>query len=318
MRPDPSSITVGSTIERRFMRDVARGEWLVFPFGLDEINRDVKLPIPTTIPGALAAIDAEFDAVLDDLTTSVASTIAGVPDASIIDTTALPTSLLRDYLENALETQRGGAILDRRILSRRTQWIGMALQMALFQRKHRYMNQGTADPNAQLTPFLPLPGSPVPGPVPELAAPDSPPIGPDANSAERCDFVAYYSTVYLGFNSGPDSAPPGQPLRQDAWCTWVSAAQHEIATRGTADTVPRMLTLFRNPAGHFDDPLPALGAAGDRRIIGQRGNMLRFAAALDLYARLDDTNAANPPPDVADPAQRDTAGNSDWKLIGEP
>jgi hypothetical protein len=214
----------------------------------------------------------------------------------------LPTSQLRDYLENAFETRWNGAGLEFRILSRRIQWIAMAIQMALYQWKHRCMFAGVADAHAQATAFMG---------IPELQNPTTPPIGSDANSAERCAFVSYFATIYLGFNGGPN-----------AWNQWMSSAQAEIMRRESAGTpageIPtRMITLFRNPAGLPDALRPALAGGVDSRKLGQRGNMLRFANALDLYARLDDSAAGSAPPDLADPAQRDSAGNTNWKLAGE-
>src|SRR5262249_10360227 len=133
---------------RNLRRVLARAVWLVFPFGLDILNYANPPGIPPTRPTAafVAAVNAEFDAVLTRLTTPL---VPGNPDSSILDTAKLPTALVRDFLEDALEARWDTAPTSpmvRRVLSRRTQWISIALQAALVEWNHHLISERLANP----------------------------------------------------------------------------------------------------------------------------------------------------------------------------
>lgn len=156
-------------------------------------------------------------------------------------------------------------IQDRRI-SRRLQHQGLMLQQAEFQVRHFLLYHADAPGSA----FLP---------VAEMIDPLRPDPGADANSVERRDWLAYWALVYLAFNLSPST-----------FNEWVSAAP--AGTR-----VSTFLVYLINADPDAVEPVPP--PVGARRLY-QRANMIRFAVALDAYARLLRAGA----PDTADPAAR--------------
>jgi hypothetical protein len=90
------------------------------------------------------------------------------------------------------------------VLSPRLQFVGVALQQAIYQWFHRQLVEGTAyHPVAEYT----------------AAAPPDP--GDSANTIERRDYVAYYAAAYLAYNtaSGPDE-----------WNHWMDWADQRRGT----------------------------------------------------------------------------------------
>jgi hypothetical protein len=160
------------------------------------------------------------------------------------------------YIGNRLWAQwmsAASGVLRRRTLTRTAHWLGIALQQATFQWFHWNLKNGA--------------GGYVE--VDEFASPDLPTRGSDANSLERRRYLAYYALVYLAFNAGPH-----------AWNKWVQAVpQADIDAGGR---VSELLLYHRNSHPEAIEP----GASGGR-LLGQRGNMLRFAASLDAYLRMN-------------------------------
>jgi hypothetical protein len=160
------------------------------------------------------------------------------------------------------------AIQNRRI-SRRLQRQGVVLQQAEFQVRHFLLYHADA------------PGSAF-AQVDEMVDPLRPDPGADANSVERRDWIAYWALVYLAFNVSPPT-----------FNEWVSAA----AGRPPGTLVSTFLLYRPNADPTAVEPVPP--AVVSRRLF-QRANMIRFAVALDAYARLLLAGA----PDTADPAAR--------------
>lgn len=107
----------------------------------------------------------------------------------------------------------------------------------------------------------------------DFAGTDVPPRGEQANSETRRDYIAYYAALYLAFNTHPST-----------WSSWMAQA-------GSARAL-----LY--------DLAPSFGATVETSE-ATLGHMVRFAATLDAYLRLNlGIGAYHGPEDVTDPADR--------------
>ncbi len=164
--------------------------------------------------------------------------------------------------------------------SRSAQWMAIALQMATFQWIHkqlsiatgtRHLTTTTTDEWVRANEYV---VDPPPAP------------GATANSDERRRFIAYWSLVYVGFNTSPPT-----------WNCWVNSVPDAKIAAG--EPVSRFLTDRKNTVNTAVEPGPHDGP--EKRLIGQRGHMVRFAAGLDAYMRLGvDADGA----DISDPHDR--------------
>jgi hypothetical protein len=102
--------------------------------------------------------------------------------------------------------------------------------------------------------------------------------GADAESAERFDYLAYYSLLYLAFNGSP---------RVMNW--WVDVVN---ANRGAVPATRYFLYKISDAQ--------TLSAPNPGRQRWHRGHVMRFILALDAYLRIKTTDTAavvrpNPP-----------------------
>ncbi len=153
-------------------------------------------------------------------------------------------------------------------LSRALQPLGLAVQAAIFQWVHRQVSEMIGYLGESYTRIDELVDPAIPPPSP----------GVDALDPARADYIAYWATVYLAFNSSPG-----------VWKKWVDLAQ---ARRRSTDRATNYL-LYRLDNSTTAPPNLPVNAA--------LGNMMRFAVALDAYLRIDyDTGAV----DTSDPSGR--------------
>jgi hypothetical protein len=154
-------------------------------------------------------------------------------------------------------------------LTRDLEWVGLAVQAAIFQWTHLQLHE--------LTGYL---GEAYQR-VAEIVDPAQPPPEPgtDALDPVRRDYIAYWSTVYLAFNASPG-----------IWNEWVG--------RAAARKSPGRLTN----ALLFD--VDFTGFAPNLSKTWTVANMIRFAVALDAYLRVDFDNPSPTAFDALDPVAR--------------
>jgi hypothetical protein len=264
----------------RDLTDVSIVNWLVFPFGLDllvrgditNVNAHPLLVSPTDV-GFANRFRTTYSALAQRL----------------VNTDILPATW-----EPMMSPERMLAVLERRklgrnaagtltatTLTRSALTLGIILQQATFQWVHNRLSLATRNR-----------GEPVPVPedfawvkVDELTTGAPPTPGPDALAAQRRKYIAYWALVYLAFNTSPPT-----------WNAWVNA----VPAAALANTTVSEFLVYHANA----NPAALEPPGGAPRTLGQRGNMLRFAAGLDAYLRLNLGGAAV---DTADPNSRPAA-----------
>lgn len=248
--------------------------WMTFPFGLDMVVRNK--PLQTLLTSDPALVTRSRDNFRDHFTLRL--TAEGLLDP------AVEPLLDWEYALRYLTARRPGGWppggLHHATASRTALWLAFAIHQATFQWVHRQLSQAVTPRRS-----VPPPGANPYVQVPELVAPPpTPPVGADATAAERRRYVAYWSLVYLAFN-----------VLESTWNAWVDAVPDPVIAAGTS--ISEYLVYHHNSApGALEPP----GAPGPR-LRGQRGNMVRFATALDGYLRLAHGAAAE---DTTDPAAR--------------
>jgi hypothetical protein len=164
--------------------------------------------------------------------------------------------------------------------SRTALWLAFVLQQATFQWVHQRLHHAVTPrrtaPAAGVNPYVQ---------VPELVAgaPALPTPGADATTPDRRRYLAYWALVYLAHN-----------VREKTWNAWVDAVPDPVIAAGTS--ISEYLLYHHNAAADALEP-----PGGLPRERGQRGNMVRFAVALDAYLRLNHGGAAE---DKTDPSAR--------------
>jgi hypothetical protein len=247
----------------------ARLVWCAQHYGMDRLvtPRPAQLVGPTSREFARSAAET-FAAVVAELQ---------VPDAkgrSLLDPAFLAALDVPAFLDPRLEFVFRSPVsmkADLRVASPRLQYVGIALQSALFQWFHRKLVQatGAAGDYRQVAEFI-------------AAAPPDP--GWDALSLERRDYIAYYAAVYLAYNT---ASGPGE------WNFWMNFAESRRGSFSTADAAraTTFLLVHGDPTGQSN------------RRKGQLGHLARFAVGLDAFLRLDVAGAGLF--DFSDPGRRD-------------
>jgi hypothetical protein len=257
-----------------FREVFARNSFLIWPFGLDHmIFPDPLSAIKPSQLRYLQSTSQTFQQQLENFT------LPADPDHALLPRDFLPSEDVDRFIRDRVDTRRAAAgNFDVVRLSRELQWVGLAIQAALFQYRHFQLHDPTAHGYEA---------------VPEFTSPVLPDPGVDANSAERAEYVAYYALLYMAFN-----------LTRETFNRWVVAARNFLTSHpGEPETIPSLI-LFRKDT----DP-PPLSWSG-RRNAAHRGNVARFALALDAYSRLEPDPAGG---DDHDPGVRGTARN--WRGV---
>ncbi|MDF1488998.1 hypothetical protein [Tessaracoccus caeni] len=246
--------------------------WLIYPFGLDMVVRNKPLQNVQFDNPALVTLTR--DNVRDHFLLRL--TAEGLFDQSA-DLRVDWESALR-YLGARRPAKWTPGGLRHRTASRTALWMAFAIHQATFQWVHRLLTQATTPRKS----VPPAGGNPYVQ-VAEFLAPPPPPVGADATTAERRRYIAYWSLVYLAFN-----------VEERTWNAWVDSVPDPVLASGTS--ISEYLVYHRNASPKALEP----PGAGPRQR-GQRGNMLRFATALDGYLRLA---YGSPAEDTTDPAAR--------------
>ena len=225
----------------------ARLVWAAQHYGADRLC--VRQPIV-----GLEVTDREFCRTADTTLRNILAEFT-TPDAngqSLLAPAFIASLDVRRFLDDRLRfsfpdpAATAGSLS---VLSPRLQFVGVALQQALFQWFHRKLVLATGAAGDYR-------------PVAEYIAAAPPLPGTSANSIERRDYIAYYACAYLAYNtaSGPNE-----------WNFWMERAE---TSRG-AEPASTWVLFEGKPAGMSNIKQ------------AQIGHLARFALALDGYQRLD-------------------------------
>ena len=284
--PSPFTDLGGSiTGDAGNFRVVSVNAALVFPYGMDLLTAGTPNS-PTGFPLRDLPAGAGPADVVPRMATSFPWVHSQLTASNVLLTNLEPLLASDDCLDYLAARRRARNIPGGRhevvTRSRSTQWMCIALQMACVQWIHRQLQDltgprhTTADINDRYVRVDEYVTNPPPVP------------GANANLEERRLYIAYWALVYVAFNTSPRT-----------WNCWVNSVPDAVLSDGVPASV--YLTYRKNVTPRLVEPRPLAPGVTERRLIGQRGHMLRFAAGLDAYLRLgvDGSEA-----DTSDPRDR--------------